>query len=610
MSKACTSFLLALLLLLPASAQPLLQTDLGVDAWFSVGDNIHPDRFLAITVQLENRAAERDLTLLVKMNQLQVLEPIRVRVPAGARQQFQFAVPRFEGWNNEIDLLVRQGSRQVGGTKIRYETMAEGLAVTVLCPEGQSAFGYLQAYNDLLANSGSNPSIRLSTPPLQGLPAHWSGYLGTDMIVLYDLARLELTSSQQAAVVDWARAGGTLVLISTGDPGEYQGTPLEAILPLQPSGSRDEPGFPMVTGELRPGALQVKERGGHPTLVSCPAVGGMVFQYTFPILTDTVLGSEATRAYWQKAIVHANSSQQDNHNFGMRTENLLRTLQEMLLPNPGLLAWLLLGYVLLVGPVNFAILKKKDRMLWIFVTVPVLAVAFTLGMFITTQVAHGTESVLREMSRLRLVSGERRGLMDSQLTVFSPFPGSVSGHCPPTSTVILERVGGMPEPQPAVRLTEEMSYQDIPMQMASMRRFSARSVPELEGPISFTLERKGGQAAVLKVSNKSGLTLRNCCLVVSDRASGRFDLDAGDQSLTVDLGASDAHTLAVDLLKDVDDADGRRQDCLDLMSRELNMAQAGKSIMLLGWTDKLSCELELSSKPRKLRTCLVEVELR
>lgn len=607
--RSVLRLLLALCLLAPAAAQNLVTTDLGVEAWFSAGDNVHPDRLLAITVQLENRAAERNLSLQFRLGQLEVLRPIPVRVPAGARQQYQFAVPRFEGWNNELDLIVRQGGRQVGETKIRFETMGEGLSVSLLVPEGQSHFGFLQAYNDLLVSTGSNPSIRLSSPRLPGLPSHWSGYLGTDLVVVHDLPGLNLTPAQQTAVVDWTRAGGTLVLVSTGDPAEYRGTPFEAILPLAPTGSRDEPGFPMLTGELQPRAVQLKERGGHPTLLTRPAVGGLVYQYTFPIIKDSVLGSDATRAYWTSVVKHAYGREAEAQDLGMRRENLLRKLDEMLLPNPGLLAWLLLGYVLLVGPVNFAILKKKDRMLWIFLTVPALAVAFTLGMFVTTQLAHGTESVLREMSYLRLTSGESRGRMDSQMTLFSPFPARVRGTCPASTAVLLEPVGGMPEPQPPVTLAEEMSYPEIPMQMASMRRFSGRAVLELEGSIEVTLVKQTGKPSVLKLDNRSGLPLENCCLVVGDKASGRFDADAGPARITVDLGASEANALASNVLKDVGDQDGRLQDRTEMMARAINLAQAQKRTVLLGWTDRLSCDFQLSGNPRKMQACLVEVEL-
>lgn len=580
--------------------------DLQVEAWFSAGTNIHPDRFLPITVQLDNRGGEQNLSLTFRLGQRDVIDPVLVKVPAGAKQQFQIGVPRFEGYQNEMDLIVRRNGSQVAETTIKFQTISDGLAVTLLVPAGQSAFAYLQGYNDLLsANSGgnNNAQIQTSTPPLHGLPTHWSGYLGADMVVLYDLPRLSLTQPQIQAVADWTRAGGTLALVSSGDPAEYRGTALEELAPLVASGSRDEPGFPMVTGELRPGAKSLHQVSGFPTLVEMRADGGTVYQITLPLLKDNILDNP--QSYWKAAIATAEDGIARTNTLGMRADNLLRKLDEMLLPNPGLLAWLLLAYVLLVGPVNFAILKKRDRMLWIFVTVPVMALAFTGGMFLTTQLAHGTDILTREVSRLRLDSGRARGVMDSQLSLFTPFPSRIQARCPRATTALVEPPNGPPEAQPAVRMTEELTYPDIKMQMASMRRFSARAVPELEGPISLKILGKSGTKVELEVDNQSGAPLQRCCLVVGDRTSEKFTADEGKKRHTLQLGTSDDRGVALALLGDEDD--GRNKDRVDMLTRELTAAHDNKGATLLGWSEKLTCGVEFSGRPRRIVDCLVEV---
>ncbi len=611
--------LLLWLLALPVLAQ---SPDLHVEAWFSAGDNVHPDRFQPVTLLVENLGPERTLTVELRLGQLDVINPVQIRVPAGARQQYQLGIPHLEAWNNELDLQVRQSGKLAAQTKIKFQTMSEGIAVALLVPDGQSAFNYLQALNDVLPSNGSSsPPISLSTPRLSGLPTHWSGYLGVDLVVLYDLPHLNLTRAQQQALADWTRSGGVLALVSSGDPAEFRGSQLEEMLPVTPAGSRDEASFQMVTGSLRAGATTVQERGGHPTLAQLAVSSGQVYQFTFPILKDTVLGSDGTRKYWKPILVLANDRQTGANNFGMRTDNLLHHLSEMVLPSPGLLAWLLLGYVLLVGPINFAILKKRDRMLWIFVTVPVMAVGFTLGMFLTTQLAHGTVSVVREVSRLRLASGQERGLMDSQLIYFSPFPGEARARCPQPTTALLEPVPGSPEPQPAALLTEELTYPAIPMQMSSMRRFSCRSVAPLQGPITVRILKKQGQTVEFEVDNQSTVKLAQCSLVVGDRATKAFEVGPGKSREKLELGTADPGSLARDLLGNPDPDDGRQQDRVELMSRELMGAGTGSSgealqpssqgarVTLVGWTSDLGSGVELSGNPKKVRDCLVEVQL-
>lgn len=584
-------------------------SDLKVSAWFSVGENIHPDRYLPITIEIENRGPARHLTINLRLGQLEVLDPVALEVPAGATQRYEVGVPRFEGWNNEMEMVIREQGRQEARTKIKFETMSEGLAVTLLVPDGQSPFHYLQAYNDLLGNSGGNPPpIRLSSPRLDGLPSQWSGYLACDMVVLHDLPRLNLTEAQLQALADWTAAGGTLVLVSSGDPAEYRGTALESLLPVQPTGSRDEESFPVVTGELRPGAQVVKERGGSPVLAQAQVGEGQIFQFTFPILKDSVLGGDKTKAYWERPIKLAFKQMDMHGSFGLRGNNLLRKLDEMMLPSPGLLAWLLLGYVLLVGPINFAILKKRDRMLWIFVSVPVIATVFTLGMFLTTQLSHGTSNLVREVGRVRVRSGETRAVTSSQLSLFSPFPADFRINCPEGATALVEPVGAAVESQPAAMVAERMTYPAIPMQMASLRRLSACSVAPLQGAIKLRIRSRQGESLELEVDNQSGYPLENCCLVIDDRASQAFSVPVGPSKARLQLGAFSPNDLARNLLGKPDTSQGRASDRVELLSRELTYAQGLKLPILLGWSDKLSCQLEISGHPIHKVDCLVEVE--
>lgn len=608
MSRLARWLLLVLALGLPVLAQQ--PPDLKVSAWFSVGDNVHPDRYLPITIEVQNLGQARHLTLSFQLGQREMLDPVQLDVPAGATQRYEVGIPRFEGWNNEMDLVVREQGRQEARTKIKFETMSEGLAVAVLVPDGQSAFNYLLAYNDFLGTSGNSnpPPIRLSSPRLDGLPSQWSGYLATDMVVLYELPRLNLTEAQIQALADWTAAGGTLVLVSSGDPTEYRGTALEPLLPVQLTGSRDEESFPLVIGALRPGAEAVKERGGSPVLAQARVGQGYIFQFTFPILKDSVLGGDKTKAYWQRPLEIAFQQMDLQGSFGLRGDNLLRKLDEMMLPAPGLLAWLLLGYVLLVGPVNFAILKKRDRMLWIFVSVPAIALTFTLGMFLTTQLSHGASNLVREVARLRVRSGETGSVTNSQLSLFSPFPAEFRINCPRGATALIEPIGAPLESQPPALVAERMTYPALPMQMASLRRISACSVTPLQGAITFRIRSRQGENLELEVDNQSGYALENCCLVIEDRASQAFSVPVGPSKARLQLGAFSSTDLSLTLLGKPDISQGRPGDRVALLGRELTYAQGLKVPVLLGWSDKLSCGLEISGHPIHKVDCLVEVE--
>src|SRR4029078_3512544 len=63
-------------------------------------------------------------------------------------------------------------------------------------------------------------------------------------------------------------------------------------------------------------------------------------------------------------------------------------LPNLALPPVGGLIAILVVYILLIGPINYLILKRIDRREWAWVTMPVLIVAFAVG-------AYGFGSLLR-----------------------------------------------------------------------------------------------------------------------------------------------------------------------------------------------------------------------
>ncbi len=570
-----------------------------VRAWLSTGAKVHPGRCQAVTVELENLGPERTFSLTLQHgSQLPMTAPLNVKVPAGARQELQMAVPSFEGWGGELEVFVRFRERKIASTVLKYDTFGEGLAVLLVSPPDKS-FGFLGGYSELLPETnGNHPPVYLNAQSA-GLPTHWSGFLAADLIVVHDLPRLNLPASTLQALADWTRAGGRLVLVSSGDPGEYRGTPLESLLPLVPGSSTDLPACPIVTGEVRPGAAVEQELDGLPALLVAPALQGSVWQFTVPASKDTVLGSDGSKKFWKPVL----NNIKPFDGFGLRGDNLLYRLPEASLPAPGLMAWGLVLYVLIVGPINFFLLKKRDRMLWIFVSVPVLAVAFTLGMFLTTQLSRGTVTVVREVGVMKLTAGRSQGLLEGQATLFAPFPHRYQARFP-RATAALAESSARTDPQPPARLAEEMIYPDLEMRMSSLRRFSVRAVPELAGPITLSMKRSG-QTVELEVHNRSELKLTHCCLVVGDRASKPFEAGPGKSRHKLELGAGDAHSLTTHLL----DTSDQRDDRYKLTTAALRTAFASKApASLVGWTEGLTCGLELTGLAAKHRDYLVVVE--
>ncbi|MEW6277856.1 MAG: hypothetical protein AB1758_04465 [Candidatus Eremiobacterota bacterium] len=573
--------LLAVLLCaaLPAHAQPPLPpSDVQVTVAASVGQYNRQKVCLPVTVAVDNRGSEREFTLRLLQNGTDLIEPTSLRVPARTRKQLVLACPLYNGWSTQVDVVVEYRGRKLARAAARLnQANDDDLVVCLLTPNQTSDFSYLSSYMSLL-QGGNQPEIRLNQPEPGKLPEHWSGWLGLDVVVLSDPARVNLSESATEALVCWTRAGGTLVLVSSGDPGEYRGSRVENLLPMEPRASVDRSGLTLVNGPVTRGTVLATHEG-EPLLLQAPAGAGQVYMIAANLSSQDLLGTEPTRALWQPILTGIKAGADPR--FGMSDTTLLRHLPEMRLPSAGLLAWLLLLYVLVVGPINFAVLRKRDRMLWIFVTVPILAGLFTMGTFVTTYFSRGTSTVVRELGRIEATSGQNQAVLDAAMTVYSPVGRNYDLEFPSATAALLQpgNTGNPAESQPALVLTEVMRYPHLVMEMSALRRLAVRSTLELQGPVSLELE---GQTALL--DNGTGMTLDPCFVVVGSQRSQTFKLAPGRSRVELQWVESvDPLRAARDILKP-DTDDPIAADRVTVMTRSLQKGPPGP--VLLGWTDQ------------------------
>ena len=88
-------------------------------------------------------------------------------------------------------------------------------------------------------------------------------------------------------------------------------------------------------------------------------------------------------------------------------------------PIHGLL--LLLGaYILLIGPVNYIVLRRLDRREWAWVTMPLLIVVFAVGAYGFGAALRGSNVIINEVAIVRGAPGATDGAAQVYLGVFSP----------------------------------------------------------------------------------------------------------------------------------------------------------------------------------------------
>ncbi len=301
--------------------------------------------------------------------------------------------------------------------------------------------------------SGGRSAADVAYLDLADLPDVSIAWRALDVLVLDDVDTSRLTAGQLAALRAWAEDGGQLVV--TGGPGGPKTTAAVAdLLPVTVGGveSADDlpalsafggaafttPGPYTLTGSsLRTGELLVHQ-DALPILVhTALGLGGVTFLALDPKLAP-LAGWSGHTAVWESILAQtpARGPLGNGIQEGYGAVQAISSIPGLRLPSVWQLLLFLFAYTLIIGPINFLVLRRLRRRELAWVTIPVLVLLFSAITFFTGFRSRGGAAVLNEMSvaygsveaeRVRTQSivglySPRRGRYDLSLPYDDRFP--------------------------------------------------------------------------------------------------------------------------------------------------------------------------------------------
>ncbi|MCE7874696.1 hypothetical protein DYH09_30605 [bacterium CPR1] len=451
---------------------------------------------------------------------------VELELPAGSRRHTDLRLslqPRHDRLKLDFKLLVEGRLRAVQSLEIRYLSNA----TLVLSPE-PSLLGLVNAH-ELRVNQLATSRAVLRAPESS------RAYLGASRVVLHDRARLALSELQMAALADFARSGGELVFIASGDPNEYRGTPLEAFFPMRPRKAvKLKAGYELLTGSLRSGDAVLVMREGHPLMIVAGRGLGRVYLITAEMTRPQLLGEKTSFALLDRMFAGGPNEWprwQPQELWGLSHADRIRY--------PAI-ALALGSYFLAAGPLNFWFLRKRQRRVWALVTLPLLSLTFSALIVLYTAQTRGFEPRLEQFGLLRLESGQIRGLYEATIFLDTLWEGRYTLEC--GAEADLNAAGsyyGEDLIAPETGLCNgRLEMRDLRLNAWSGTTLLLTESCPLPGPITLELERQGGRL-VGHVQNDSGLTLQECQFSDRGLASELFRLEPGRKSIAMAL--SKAH---------------------------------------------------------------------
>ncbi|WP_347552105.1 hypothetical protein ABFG93_07920 [Pseudalkalibacillus hwajinpoensis] len=219
-----------------------------------------------------------------------------------------------------------------------------------------------------------------------------------DMLLINEFNVAGFSDAEQEAIAEWVKRGGELVIGSSTGVEQRLGS-LASLMPLKPSGkegvnqfelvSQKEPlnvsNFEIVTGELSETARVVFEQEDTPLVITSRIGMGEVTQLAYNPAAKALVDWEDNDVLWEKLIqVNSNKGAFGFESFDEMLSQL--TYDSELFPGSiisvSLLTVLFAVYLLVVVPVLYLILNKRDKREWGWWIIPTLAILTSIGIYV------------------------------------------------------------------------------------------------------------------------------------------------------------------------------------------------------------------------------------
>lgn len=422
-----------------AQPSPAFSPDLRIQATPLLGGHVRPGAWAAVNVLVTNNGPAVSGELRIRgPAQNQSRYGVEANLPNGAKQQFTlYAQTAVFGSRINIELVNGDQVLQTQQVRINPHDASPAAAVIAERPER-----LLEQVTDAMLNlnEGFNPIvIRLGVPDL---PARVEAWAALDRLVWQDVDASLLTAEQMEALRLWLGAGGELVVLGgTTDPaflGAFNRDGVQ-LLPYQPTATVEvQPAdlttilgtapataaaVPAVAGTLDHGS--VLARSGDNVVAASASYGrGSVALVGFDPSVEWIAGSQAGEVLWQRLLPARSGPMGTALNPLIVDDSqivyALQNLPSIDLPPIEQLFVLLIGYIALVGPINYLILRRLDKREWAWVTIPALVVVFAFGSYGLGATLKGSDVIVNQITVVRAAQGTGRGIGQAYIGIYSP----------------------------------------------------------------------------------------------------------------------------------------------------------------------------------------------
>lgn len=421
----------------------ILRVTPAFDGYFKNGE------WLAAWAEIENRGKNVDgqLSAQITNSATQATYAVTISLPSGARKR----VPLYILANNfsrELEVQLNGPDGLLAKQKITVRPQAN---LTFLAGLVARERGGLALLNGVVLPGQERPKVIVDVA-LEDLPERMEGLRSFDLLVFNDVDTSRLTPGQTAALADWVQQGGRLVIGGgSGAAVTLAGLPA-TLLPATLAGQADlqaedlsglvdfaggsaiRTSGTFISSKINPADTSNLLAGDQnlPLVVESQYGEGRVDFITLNLSSAPFNSWPDTIRFWNQLLAPTGEYSQNlptdislHQMYNMEMVGNLSNIPALDLPSIQWLSLLLAVYILLVGPVNYFVLRRLRRLQLAWFSIPVLTLLFSAGAFGTGYLLHGTDVILNQIAMIS-PNGSGAAAVTNYLGLFSPSQRSYS----------------------------------------------------------------------------------------------------------------------------------------------------------------------------------------
>lgn len=404
--------------------QEVYDPNITMTVRYDYDDKVRPGYTIPAFIEIQNNGPELEgeLRLSVTPERMgggaggALVYTMDVRVDENGTANYMLPFQSVSTRNIQLHLY-RNGSV---AAKAKYPKLGVGLTTKTLLgvlSDNQPSVAYWMSVKVL--HDADGMECQVSPVELSAADFPDKGYLMDrfSMLVLNHFDISLLSSTQQEVLADWVKGGG--ILLTDADPANAPAvSALSPMLEVAVTGEANPEGVTQKLYELantsnvnqqeitslgvvEPAGKVVFELDHQPLMMEYAADKGRVYLTTFSLsspalshsgvitgLLNNITGLSALGAYEIEQLAYG------SYSYGGST--LSKAVRGTSWMDAVTIDWVLIlivVFILLAGPVNYAVLAAKDKRDWIWVTAPALAVVFCVVIIGVGSAQHGTDVI-------------------------------------------------------------------------------------------------------------------------------------------------------------------------------------------------------------------------